>query len=176
MISHFDVPFVVASVVRTLRRSRKALPETSFRVGYAFRPTRAERVGRVAPERLHSMLLLFALLAQEEGQKTGGGSGSIMMLLMIMAAGFFILVLPMRRQKKQQENLLSNLKVKDKVITSAGIIGVIFSIPEKKDEEVKEDEVILKVDDNAGTRIRVLKSSIVRVYPAAVPGQSGDKK
>src|SRR5579859_1904883 len=110
------------------------------------------------------MMSLFALLAEGEGGSPLGGS--LPMLLMIMAAGFFILVLPMRRQQKQQQQLLSNLKVKDKVVTSGGIIGVIFSIPEKKDDEVKEDEIILKVDDNAGTRIRVLKSSIVRVYPA----------
>jgi len=123
------------------------------------------------------MMSLLALLAEGETPATPGGGGpSIMMLLLIMAAGFFILVLPMRRQQKQQQNLLSNIKVRDKVVTSGGIVGVIFSIPEKKDDEVKEDEVILKVDDSAGTRIRVLKSSIVRVYPASTGQQSSEKK
>ena len=120
------------------------------------------------------MMPLLALLAEGEGPAPGlgGGGSQIMMLLLIMAAGFFILVLPMRRQQKQQKNLLSNLKVKDKVVTSGGLIGVIFAIPEKKDDEVKEDEIILKVDDNAGTRIRVLRSSIVRVFPAPGAAQT----
>ena len=116
------------------------------------------------------MMSLFALLA-DDAPGPGGGGSQIMMLLLIMAAGFFILVLPMRRQQKQQQQLLSNVKVKDKVVTSGGLIGVVFALPDKKDDEVKEDEVILKVDDNAGTRIRVLKSSIVRVYPAQGAGQ-----
>jgi preprotein translocase subunit YajC len=113
------------------------------------------------------MMSLFALLAEGDAPAGGAPGGSqLMMLLLIMAAGFFILVLPMRRQQKQQQQLLSNVKVKDKVVTSGGLIGVVFALPEKKDDEVKEDEVILKVDDNAGTRIRVLKSSIVRVFPS----------
>ena len=121
------------------------------------------------------MISLFALLAQAADDKGGGGGGLGGMLIPLVLMGvafYFILVMPMRRQQKQQQSLMSNIKVKDKVVTNSGIIGVIFSIPEKKDDDVKEEEVILKVDDNAGTRIRVLKSSIVRVYPAAVPGQS----
>src|SRR5438552_13555356 len=100
------------------------------------------------------MMLLFALLAEGDAPAPGGGGmGQIGMLVLIMIAGFFILVLPMRRQQKQQQQLLSNVKVKDKVVTSGGLVGVVFALPEKKDDEVKEDEVILKVDDNAGTRI-----------------------
>src|SRR5437870_3791325 len=117
------------------------------------------------------MMSLFALLAEGEEKNPGGLTSMLPMLLLMGLAFYFILVMPMRRQQKQQQNLLGNLKVKDKVVTSGGIIGVIFSLPEKKDDEVKEDEVILKVDDSAGTRIRVLKSSIVRVYPAGA-GQS----
>ena len=117
------------------------------------------------------LLALMTLLAEGEGAVPAGGSGgnplgNPLMLLLIMVAGFFILVLPMRRQKKQQEQLLSGIKPRDKVITSGGIIGVIHQIPEKKDDQLKEDEIILRMDDNAAVKIRVLRSSIVRVFPA----------
>jgi preprotein translocase subunit YajC len=41
------------------------------------------------------------------------------------------------------------------VLTSGGIIGVIANM--------KDDEVLLKVDENSNVRLRVTRSSIVRV-------------
>src|SRR5260370_6256272 len=115
------------------------------------------------------MLLAMAmLLADGDPPAPGGGNplGSFMLPLLLLAAFFFIMILPMRRQKKQQAELLSNVKPRDKVITSGGIIGIVHQIPDKTDEQLKEGEVILRMDDNAAVKIRVLKSSIVRVFPA----------
>jgi len=114
------------------------------------------------------MLIAMLTLLADDPPAPGGGNplGSFMLPLLLLAAFFFIMILPMRRQKKQQAELLSNVKPRDKVITSAGIIGIIHQIPDKKDEQLKEDEVILRMDDNAAVKIRVLKSSIVRVFPA----------
>ncbi len=61
------------------------------------------------------------------------------------------------RQRKEMQNLLANMKKNDRVVTSAGIIGVVVAIKEN------EDEVTLRVDETTGSRIRVLKSSVVRV-------------
>ncbi len=99
------------------------------------------------------------------GQGQGGGLGGMLpMMLVIFVLGYFLLVAPARRQKKQQEQLLSNIKRNDKVITSGGIIGVVIDVRDKKDEDIKEDEVVLRVDDSSNSRMRVLKSSIVRVF------------
>ena len=117
---------------------------------------------------LLALLTLFA-----EGEEKAAGSnplGSLPMILLIMVAGFFILILPMRRQKKQQEQLMSGVKRNDKVITAAGIIGVVVDVREKKDDDIKEDELIIRVDENSNTRMRILKSSIARVFPAQVAG------
>ena len=86
------------------------------------------------------------------------------MMMVILVLGYFLLVAPARRQKKQQESLLSNIKRNDKVITSGGVIGVVIDVRDKKDEDINEDEVILRVDENSNSRMRVLKSSIVRVF------------
>jgi len=112
------------------------------------------------------MLLAMLTLLADGDPPAPNPFGSLPMILLIMLAGFFILILPMRRQKKQQEQLLSNVKPRDKVITSGGIIGIVHQIPDKTDEQLKEGEVILRMDDNAAVKIRVLKSSIVRVFPA----------
>ena len=50
--------------------------------------------------------------------------------------------------------MLTNLKKNDKVITTAGIYGTVISVAEK------EDEVVVKVDDN--TRLKMLKGAIMR--------------
>ena len=42
----------------------------------------------------------------------------------------------------------------DKVLTAAGIYGTVLSVSDK------EDEVVVKVDDN--TRLRMIKSGITR--------------
>ena len=77
-------------------------------------------------------------------------------MLAIMALFFFLIILPaQRREKKQREMIMAALKKNDEVVTAAGIIGVVAHIKDNA------DEVTLKIDDNA--RIRVLKSSIVRI-------------
>jgi preprotein translocase subunit YajC len=53
--------------------------------------------------------------------------------------------------------MLDALKKNDKVITSGGIIGIVAAIKDK------EDEVTLKVDESSNVRLRVLKSSIIRI-------------
>jgi preprotein translocase subunit YajC len=63
----------------------------------------------------------------------------------------------MKRQEQERKTLLSALKKNDKVVTSGGIIGIVAAVKEK------EDEVILKVDESSNVRLRVTRSSIVRI-------------
>jgi preprotein translocase YajC subunit len=60
----------------------------------------------------------------------------------------------MRRQEQERQALLTNIKKNDKVITSAGIYGTVISVAEK------EDEIVVKVDDNV--RLKMVKNSILR--------------
>ena len=61
------------------------------------------------------------------------------------------------KAKREAQAALAAMKKNDRVVTSGGILGVIVSMKDN------EDEVTLRVDDTSNTRIRVLKSSIVRV-------------
>jgi preprotein translocase subunit YajC len=113
--------------------------------------------------------MLFAfqfLIAQAEQQQTQGSNPIIFALPIILILGYFLLVRsPMKKQEQERQKLLAALKRNDKVVTSGGIIGIVASIKEK------EDEVTLKVDESSNVRIRVLKSSIVRIVGDEEPGK-----
>lgn len=115
---------------------------------------------------LWSLMLLLAEGEAATTPTTGGSSmfGSLPMILLIMLAGFFILILPMRRQQKQQQQLMAGIKRNDKVVTQSGIIGVVVDV-DKKDEDIKEDEIVIRVDNSSNTRMRILKSAVARVFP-----------
>jgi len=101
---------------------------------------------------LHTLLLLA-----DENAKAPEGSlfGSMLMpFLLIIPLFYFLMIRPMRRQEQQRQMLLTTLEKNDKVLTAAGIYGTVLSVSDK------EDEVVVKVDDN--TRLRMIKSGITR--------------
>jgi preprotein translocase subunit YajC len=113
-----------------------------------------------------NLALLWAQ-AENAGQ---GGLGPLPMLVIMMVAAVLFLFLPMRRQHKQHQQMLAGLKRNDRVVTSGGLVGVVVDIRDRKEGENRDDELVLRVDDQSNTRVRVLKSSVVRVYPATPEG------
>ncbi len=102
----------------------------------------------------------MVLLAQAEGkeQQPLGFLFTFLPLILMVVLAYFLLFLPeKRRQKQHREWLEKSLKKNDEVVTSAGIIGIVTTIKEK------EDEVVLKIDDSSNARLRVLKSTIIRI-------------
>ena len=86
---------------------------------------------------------------------------AVVLVLGLMILFFFVVILPaQRKQKREAEALMTGMKKNDEVVTASGIIGVV--------QTIKDEEVILKIDDNA--RIRVLKSTIVRILNAPKEG------
>jgi len=75
-------------------------------------------------------------------------------LMGIFALFYFLILRPKRREEQERQSLLSSIKKNDKVITHAGIYGTVVSVSEK------EDEIVVKVDDNV--RLKMLKASIMR--------------
>ncbi len=88
-----------------------------------------------------------------------GGAGSLgwlgfAPLIFIFAIFYFLLILPQQRRQKKWAAMLETLKTGDKVTTSGGLRGVIFSL--------KDDAVILRVaPDNL--KLEVSRGSIVSV-------------
>jgi preprotein translocase subunit YajC len=72
--------------------------------------------------------------------------------LLIGVIFYFILIRPQQQRAKQQAKLIANLKSGDKVVTAAGIIGVVTS--------VKDRTVSLR---SADAKMEVTKSSVTEI-------------
>jgi preprotein translocase subunit YajC len=102
----------------------------------------------------HTLLLLA-----DDAPKTAppGPAGFEMILFMVvpLVLMYFLVLRPgQKRQEQERAALLANTKKNDRVLTTAGIYGVVVAVSDT------EDEVTVRVDDN--TRLKMLKSAIAR--------------
>ena len=115
------------------------------------------------------MLSHLLLLAQQSSDSPAAPQSNLLFnLLPLFVIGgllWFLMIRPMKRQEHERQALLGGLKKNDKVVTSGGIIGIVASIKDK------EDEVTLKVDESSNVRLRMTKSSIVRVLGGEESGK-----
>jgi len=98
-------------------------------------------------------------LAYAMGTQPGGGGGqgfslmSVLPIILIFVVFYFLLIRPQQKQRKEHQNLLSNLKVGDNVLTSGGIYGRITGI--------KDDRVTVEISDKV--RVKVSRGHIAGV-------------
>ena len=100
-------------------------------------------------------LLSTSLLAQAQPQQPGSllGSPIVMMVLMVVMF-YFLLIRPQQRQRKELQARIASMQAGDKVVTTAGIHGIIHN--------VKEHTVVVKVAE--GTMIEFDKPAIAAVH------------
>jgi preprotein translocase subunit YajC len=105
------------------------------------------------------MLVSFLAQAQQgtPAPQPGGGIGFFVPLIFIFIIMYFVMIRPQKRRQTEQQKLVSALKTGDRVVTNAGIHGLISN--------VKETTVILKVADNV--KIELEKSAISNVLKPA---------
>jgi preprotein translocase subunit YajC len=98
---------------------------------------------------------MLSFLAQAPAGAPSGGAGiaTFVPFIFIFIIMYFVLFRPQMRRQKEQQRLVSALKTGDRVVTSAGIHGLISN--------VKETTVIVKVADNV--KIEMEKSAITGV-------------
>ena len=97
---------------------------------------------------------LFAQDAQPEPP----GLGSMLPgLIAIMVFFYFLILRPQKNKERAMQDLVNNLKEKDRVVTIGGIHGVVTNV--QRDRE----EVTLRVDESTGAKLRVSLSAIARV-------------
>ena len=110
---------------------------------------------------LFSLFPLMGNLGGGEGSTPGSILTSLMPLGFIIVIFYFLIIRPQNKKQKETQNMLSNLKKGDKVVTVGGIHGVI--------QNVKERSVIVKVDEF--TKIEFARQAIASV----TPDEKGDK-
>ncbi len=71
----------------------------------------------------------------------------VMLIMIMMSSG--------RKEKKKRAQLLAALSKGDKVQTTGGILGTVV--------EVRDDEIVVKVDENANTRLRFSRNAILSI-------------
>jgi preprotein translocase subunit YajC len=110
----------------------------------------------------------FALIAQSVAPSTapsgapqatpGGGQQSMVLLVGLMLAFVVVTVLTgrtRRKEQKERQRLIDNLGKNDRVMTIGGIIGTVVA--------VRENEVVLKVDEATNTKMTFMKKAIQQV-------------
>lgn len=94
------------------------------------------------------------LLAVQLGGGSLGPLATFAPLVLIFAVFYFLLILPQQRRQKKWQAMLETLKAGDKVVTSGGLKGTIFSL--------KDDSITLRVPPD-NLKMEVSRGSIVSV-------------
>ncbi|MGB0371127.1 MAG: preprotein translocase subunit YajC [Opitutales bacterium] len=96
------------------------------------------------------MNTLIFLAQAAPGQGAPNPLLQFMPMIVIFAAMYFLMIAPQRKKQKEHQQMLTELKVGDKVITNAGIYGAITS--------VKDDRFVIQIAE--ATKIEIAKQSI----------------
>ena len=102
---------------------------------------------------MFATLIAQAQTAAPAPGPTGGGIGFFVPLIFIFVIMYFVMIRPQKKRQQDQQRLISSVKTGDRVVTNAGIHGLIAN--------VKETTVIVKVADNV--KIEMEKSAIASV-------------
>ena len=101
-------------------------------------------------------MFTFLQAAAPAAGQAGGGWQMWIMLALIFVVMWFFMIRPQRKQQKELQNFRDSLKKGDKVVTIGGIFGTVC--------EIKEDSVLIEVDNNV--KIRVSKQALVKDFSA----------
>jgi preprotein translocase subunit YajC len=97
-----------------------------------------------------------------------GSSGILLLMVGVMAVMWFFSSRSRRKQEAKRREMLSSLKKGDKVTSIGGIVGTVM--------EVREDEVMVKVDESNNTRMKFARWAIRGVGEEAKTEGPEDKK
>ncbi len=106
------------------------------------------------------MLQVFAEPVAENVQgaaQSGGLMGLLVSLfpfILMIAVFYFILIRPQRKKDKENREMLSNLKVGDKITTIGGIVGTIAKI--------KDEKIVIETGTSTEKHLMMLERWAVR--------------
>lgn len=75
--------------------------------------------------------------------------------ILILVVMYLFLFRGPRKKQQEHQRMVASLKKNDRVRTIGGILGTVM--------DVRDDEIVLKVDEATNTKIRVIPSAIATV-------------
>ena len=87
------------------------------------------------------------------------------LMVIMFAVMYFLIIRPQKQKEKKRQEMMSNVRKQDRIVTAGGVHGVVVS--------VKESEVIVRVDDAKDVKIKVDKSALTSV--SAPRGEKEDE-
>lgn len=93
----------------------------------------------------------YLLMVQQEGAQANPFA-SFLPLILIIVIFYFFMIRPQVKRQKELKKFRENLAKGDKVVTTGGIYGKVA--------EIKDNFVLLQIDDNV--KIRVDKSAVIK--------------
>jgi preprotein translocase subunit YajC len=102
------------------------------------------------------MMKPFLLFFQaQDGGSLFGSFGIFVPLVLMVLIFYFLVILPQKRQRQQLQDLISNLKINDEVVTNGGVIGKI--------KEIKDTSFIIQSAEKSF--IEIGKNAVVGKKP-----------
>ena len=93
---------------------------------------------------------ISSLLPLAQAAAPSGGLSQFLPIILLFVGFWFLVIAPQRKRQKAHDQMLSELKTGDEIVTSGGIYGTITN--------VKDDRFVLRVADN--TKIELGKSFV----------------
>lgn len=96
-----------------------------------------------------------------------GGPDFLMSLLpfvLIFAIMYFLIIRPQRQRMKKHQDLISNLRRGDTIVTSGGLIGKVSKVV---------DDGELQVELSEGVKVRIVRSMVQEVRSKSEPTKEG---
>jgi preprotein translocase subunit YajC len=76
-------------------------------------------------------------------------------IILIILVFYFLVFGSKKKQERQRQDMLNQLKKGDRIQTIGGILGTVI--------EVRDSDVLVKVDESSNTKIRFSRSAVHRV-------------
>ena len=100
--------------------------------------------------------------AYAQGAEAAGGTALLLNLLpfiLIFVIMWFLIIRPQRQRMKQHQEMLSNIRRGDNVVTNGGLIGKV----------TKAEDTELSLEIAEGVKVRVARSMIAEVRAKGEP-------
>jgi preprotein translocase subunit YajC len=111
-------------------------------------------------------MMNYLILLAADPQK-GGGTIQLLFLGLMILVFWLFMIRPQAKKAKQQKTFIDNLQKGDKVVTIAGIHGVVNKV---------NDDNTLSLEINPGSYIKIEKSSISMDWTTQLNKPAADKK